>query len=163
MIHRRWSDIQCRNCQAASLNEGQREGLTMKSLTISLCLVLLPTGSIAQDIHPDVQAALDWQLPVNDCEPPSIKQSHDTTGLERKLRRAIRKYEKCMYKYMTTLEKDQQKMMDSAAHGLTQDQADTIMRHITVIRKQLQPTIVPPVSALELDDPSVLLAMRQGH
>ena len=54
-------------------------------------------------------------------------------------------------------------MMDSAAHGLTQDQADTIMGHIRVIQNLLAPPNVPPVSALELDDPPVFLAMQQGH
>lgn len=137
--------------------------MTMKSLTISLFLLLLPLAGITQEIHPDVQAALDWQLPKNDCKPPSVKPSHVTTGQERKLIKATKKYEKCMNKYRAILAEDHQKMMDSAAHGLTQDQADTIMGHIKVIQKVLQPLPVPPVSTMELDDPSVFFGTQRGH
>ncbi len=135
----------------------------MKSLTISLCLLLLPLAGYAQDVHPDIQAALDWQLPANDCKPPVIKQSNVTSGQERKLKRAAKKYEKCLGKYRTILAEDQQKMMDSAVHGLTQDQADTIMWHLKVIQKVLQPVTPAPVPAMELDDPSVFFGTQRGH
>jgi hypothetical protein len=135
----------------------------MKSLTISLCLLLLPLAGYAQDVHPDVQAALDWQLPVYDCKPPGIKQSNVASGQDRKLKREAKKYEKCLGKYKAILVEDQQKMMESAVHGLTQDQADTIMWHLKVIQKVLQPATVPPVSALELDDSPVFLALQQAH
>jgi hypothetical protein len=134
----------------------------MKSLSITLLLLLLPVAGLTQEIHPDVQAAIDWQLPENDCKPPSLKQSHVTTGQERKLERATRKYEKCMSEYRAILAEDQQKMMDSAAHGLTQSQADTIMGHIKIIQKVMEPVTVPPVSAMELDDPSVFLVPSEG-
>lgn len=163
MIPRKWSDNQYRNCQACALTESSGEGITIKSLTISLCLLLLPLAGYAQDVHPDIQAALDWQLPANDCKPPVIKQSNVTSGQERKLKRAAKKYEKCLGKYRAILGEEQQKMMDSAVHGLTQDQADTIMWHLKVIQKVLQPATVAPVSALELDDSPVFLAMQQEH
>jgi hypothetical protein len=135
----------------------------MKSLSIMLLALLQPTVGLTQEIHPDVQAAVDWQLPENDCEPPRVKQSHVTTGQEQKLKRATKKYEKCMSQYSAILAEDQQKMMDSAAHGLTQIQANTIMGHLTVILNITQPVPRPPVISMELDDPSVFFGTQRGH
>lgn len=135
----------------------------MKILTISFCLLLLPLAVIAQDVHPDVHAALDWKLPAHDCEPPRVKQSHVTSGQERKYKKAAQKYEKCMNKYKSGLVEDQKKMMVSATHGLTQDQADIIMGHMKVIQKILQPDILPPVSAVDLGDPSTYIGRQRGH
>jgi len=118
---------------------------------------------IAQDVHPDVQVALDWKLPAHDCEPPTVKQSHVTSGQERKYKKAAQKYEKCMNKYKSGLVEDQKKMMGSAVHGLTQDQADIIMSNMKAIQKILQPEILPPVSAVELDDPSLFYGTQRGH
>ena len=42
--------------------------IEMRRLLSLLSLVLLPVCVLGQDVHPEVQAALDWQIPNNECE-----------------------------------------------------------------------------------------------
>lgn len=137
--------------------------MNMKRLTLIFYLLLLPLTGITQEVHPDVQAAMDWELPVHDCEPPTIKQSHVTSGQDRKYKKAAKKYEKCMNKYKAGLVEDQIEMMDCAVHGLTQDQANVIMGHMKLIQSIIQPEVLLPVSAVVLDDPSVFFGTQRGH
>jgi len=102
-----------------------------------LSLIFLPAAVLAQEIHPDVQAALDWQLPKNECK-FKLKRSSNVTGMERKYKRAMKKYEKCIGHYVTGLALEQKKMRAVAQHGLTQAQADTIMGHMRDIQTLLQ-------------------------
>ena len=88
----------------------------------------------AENIHPEVQAALDWELPANECEPPKVKASHVTSHSERKYKKAKKKFEKCYNNYKSELVKQQQEMMAVAKHGLTTAQAETIMKNM----KQIQ-------------------------
>ena len=45
---------------------------------VSGVLVFVPMFSLATETHMQVQAALDWQLPVNECNKPKIAAAeHD--------------------------------------------------------------------------------------
>ena len=102
-----------------------------------ISLICLPVVVVAQEVHPEVQAALDWQLPENKCE-FEFKPSRVDSGMERKFNKAMKKYKKCAGKYQTGLAEEQQKMMAVAQHGLTQAQADIIMGHMAHIKKVSQ-------------------------
>ena len=109
----------------------------MKLMTILFCLVLLPLTAIAEDLHPEVQAALDWQIQPTQCNPPIIKRSNIVTGTERRIKKAQKKYKKCIDNYIDGLLEDYSKMMGVAKHGLTQQQADIIMGHLKLIQSVL--------------------------
>ena len=109
----------------------------MLRLTSLLGLIFLSAGVLAQDVHPEVQAALDWQLPENKCE-FKLKPSRVESDMERKYKKAMKKFKKCTGKYTTGLAEEQQKMMAVAHHGLTQAQADIIMGHMLNIKKVTQ-------------------------
>ena len=102
-----------------------------------LGLIFLPVLVPAQEVHPEVQAALDWQLPKNECK-FKLKRSSVASGMERKYKRAMKKYEKCIGKYLTGLAAEREKMMAVAHHGLTQAQADIIMGHMRDIQTTIQ-------------------------
>jgi len=98
-------------------------------------LTLLPFTAFAAEVHPEVQAALDWQLQPHDCAPPTVKASHDSnSGNERKYNKAKKKFEKCIDAYKAELIKEQQEMMGVAQHGITQKQAEVIMGNMKFIQ-----------------------------
>ena len=94
-------------------------------------LLLLPLCVLGQDVHPEVQAALDWQIPKNECE-FKVKRTN-VGGTDRNFQKALKKYTNCNEKYQAGLVADRDKMMGVAHHGLTQAQADTIMGHMGTI------------------------------
>lgn len=110
-------------------------------------IIFLPAITLAQGIHPDVQAALDWQLPQNKCE-FKLKRSNVASGLERKYKKAVKKYKKCLTTYLTGLALEQKKLVAVAQHGLSQEQANIIMGNMkdiqSVIRKAGPPPAAPP-------------------
>ena len=106
-------------------------------ITPLLGLIFLPVLVPAQEVHPEVQAALDWQPPKNECK-FKLKRSNVVSGMERKYKRAVKKYEKCIGNYLTGLAAEREKMMAVAHHGLTQAQADIIMGHMRDIQTTIQ-------------------------
>ncbi len=103
----------------------------MRRLLPLLSLLLLPVCVLGQNVHPEVQAALDWQIPKNECEFRGKRTN--VGGTDRKFKRAMKKYTKCNEKYLTGLVAAREKMMGVAHHGLTQEQADIIMGHMGAI------------------------------
>ena len=121
----------------------------MKYLIPMLLSVVLPINALAQDVHPEVQAALDWTLPSHDCVPPKIKASHDSSsGTERKYNKAKKKFEKCYDGYKADLIEQQQSMMAVAKHGLSQEQADIIMRNMKLIQSIVTSGYIQPTAQL---------------
>ena len=106
-------------------------------ITSLLGLIFLPAVVLAQEVHAEVQTALDWQLPKNECK-FKLKRSSVTSGMERKYKRAMKKYEKCIGNYLTGLAAEREKMMAVVHHGLTPAQADIIMRHMQGIQTIIQ-------------------------
>lgn len=117
-------------------------------VTLLLGILFLPATVLAADVHPEVQAALDWQLPVSDCK-FNIPQSGVGSGMDRKYKKAMKKFGKCVGKYKKGLVEQQKDMMALAQHGLTQEQADIIMSKMWMIKKILKaegakPRATPP-------------------
>lgn len=109
------------------------------------CIIFLPGVTLSQGTHLDVQAALDWQLPQNKCE-FKLKRSNVTSGVERKYKKAVKKYKKCIAAYLTGLALEQKKMVAVAQHGLTREQAELIMGNMKVIQSVLQSAGAPPAA-----------------
>ena len=121
----------------------------MKIWIPMLMSLVLPINALAQDTHPEVQAALDWTLPPHNCVPPEIKASHDSTsGTERKYKKAKKKFEKCYDGYKADLIEQQQSMIGVAKHGLNQEQADIIMKNMKLIQSIVTSGYIQPTAQL---------------
>ena len=101
------------------------------------------------ETHARVQEALDWELPVNECERPNMVarssnvvdgsgdrevtdvDSHTIRRYERKLNR----FESCLGEYKQALLDDIDKMKDCAQYGLTRAQADIILGKMALMQK----------------------------
>jgi hypothetical protein len=108
-----------------------------------------------------VQAALDYELRENTCSKPRIFSDESTVmaptqdsgssnffegsntgevsdvdGYSRKrLQRKEKRWRKCVATYKADLLGDMQQLKDSASHGLTREQADSILKHMALIQK----------------------------
>jgi len=124
-----------------------------------LGLVLMPLISSAEEVRPidpRVQAAIDWQMPENKCK-FDFRRGNDQSDLKRKYNRAVKKYKKCLSKYLQGLAMEQKKLMDVAPIGLTPAQADIIMGHmrsIQVVMETMVPASTAPGAAPATDAPT---------
>ena len=109
----------------------------MRRILPLLSLLFLPVCVLGQDVHPEVQAALDWQIPKNECE-FRVKRTNVGGGTDRSFQKAMKKHTKCNEKYLAGLVAEREKMMGVAHHGLTQEQADIIMGHMGAIAIMLK-------------------------
>lgn len=124
----------------------------MVRLTTLLGIIFMSAVVLAQDVHPEVQAALDYQMPNHECD-FKVKSSGVVSQSRRKIKKAMKKYTKCTEGYKSGLAAEQKKMMGVAQHGLTQEQANIIMGHLSRIQfildtKELQVTELPAGPAL---------------
>jgi len=127
----------------------------MRKLLPLPSLLLLPLCVLGQDVHPEVQAALDWQIPKNECE-FKVKRTN-VGGTDRNFQKAMKKYTKCNEKYQAGLVSERDNMMGVAHHGLTQEQADIIMGHmgaIAIILKRNDSESAVPESVREANQTS---------
>lgn len=123
----------------------------MRRILPLLSLLFLPVCVLGQDVHPEVQAALDWQIPKNECE-FRVKRTNVGGGTDRSFQKAMKKHKKCNEKYLAGLVAEREKMMGVAHHGLTQEQADIIMGHmgaIAIILKRSRSASAVPESIRE--------------
>ena len=109
--------------------------------TLGLVLVLTPAVSFGAEtesqIHPDVQAALTYELRINECKRPNITGQSDAHNLGRGERK-LKRWKKCVKKYRKGLLKDFQGLRSSAQHGLNKEQADIILAKMGQINGLLQ-------------------------
>ena len=123
----------------------------MRRILSLLSLLFLPVCVLGQDVHPEVQAALDWQIPKNECE-FRVKRTNVGGGTDRSFQKEMKKHKKCNEKYLAGLVAEREKMMGVAHHGLTQEQADIIMGHmgaIAIILKRSRSASAVPESIRE--------------
>lgn len=124
------------------------------SALFSITLFLLWSGtSLAADVHKEVQAALDYQVPYNNCKkpkgftrtkstsssPPLAAGSINLSGggdadvsdtdsnTKKRLKRKEKKWLKCVSKYKSGLLNDSARLEASAQYGISQVQANTIL------------------------------------
>jgi hypothetical protein len=139
----------------------------IQNTSFILCL-LAPTLAIAAESHPQVQAALDWQLPDNICgdepvligaELDVVDPSQDITyrydvdyyKLERH-ERSMKRWNACITEYKEDLMNDFEALKNCAQHGLTQAQADTILGKLALIQEvYLSPDAVAGGTGAEAD------------
>ncbi|XOV88177.1 MAG: hypothetical protein ACFHX7_25000 [Pseudomonadota bacterium] len=128
---------------------------------IFLGSALLLSMGVTGEPHREVSAALNWQLPANHCEAPKLsgaeRDVEDPTGSGARYRydvdsaklaryqRQQKRWEKCIERYKAQLVKDFGKLKDSARHGLTQEQANSILAKMALIQAVVEsPTATPP-------------------
>ncbi|HIG40252.1 MAG: hypothetical protein ABGY96_07905 [bacterium] len=123
-----------------------------KSKLVFLGLLILPFSTFADDVevHEKVQAALDYQIPLNDCtKPRSIERVAEMSGsggegdvtqsdvdsytMDR-VRRKEKRWETCVEDYKDELLEDFNQLKNSAQFGLTQDQAKAILQKMADIQ-----------------------------
>jgi len=92
----------------------------------------------SQGMHPEVAKALAYQLPKNECQPPKRRKSNVSSGQLRKLERALTRYENCIKDYKADILEDYGQLKESANFGLTQPQADTILKKMGRIQLAIQ-------------------------
>lgn len=124
---------------------------------------LAPIAVAAAEIHPEVQAALAWTLPVMDCQQPKLRgRSADIieTGANSatmrigidsykidRYKRKEKRWLKCVSDYKQGLVKDFSRLKQSAQYGLTQAQADQILGKMALI----DATVSKPAETLNIE------------
>jgi hypothetical protein len=88
-------------------------------------------------IHPEVQRALDYQLPVLPCEQPKFISSHGVFQSNRNLQR-LRRYFGCLNEHTARLAADFDWLKNSVRHGVTPDQANRIGNNLVGVRRAIQ-------------------------
>ena len=105
------------------------------------------------DVHPEVQKALDWQMPSHDCgEQPFLRNVNNTTNqaeetvtsdidhyTRKRHERKLKRWTKCYESYRSELVEDFGWLRDSAQFGMTQEQAQVVLGHMKSIQNTLQP------------------------
>ena len=125
-------------------------------------ILLMPTISFAEN-HPEVKAALDYQLPENTCgnKPKSFESSGEAIGqpvqesgaltvfegsgademsdvdsyTRKRQERKMKRWKNCTKEYKSGLLEDMEKLKASAQHGITQSQANTILESMADIQQ----------------------------
>lgn len=122
-------------------------------------LIVIPAVCQAAEVHPEVQRALNYNLPELTCKQPKLpgaskdvvdpatgavnRADVDSYTLGR-FERAERRWKKCVTKYKKGLMKDFERLKDSASHGLTQTQANAIMANMKLVQEaMISPTGEP--------------------
>ena len=110
------------------------------------------TASDATKVHEKVQAALDWQLPINACKRPQLRGAGmdfvDGEGVRRRFdvdsykldrfRRKEKRWQSCIEEYKRALLEDFEGLMNSAQYGLSQQQANVILGKMALIQSVLE-------------------------
>ncbi|MEO1931544.1 MAG: hypothetical protein ABGX41_06560 [Pseudohongiella sp.] len=135
----------------------------MKALRFYGFLILLIPAISMAETHPNVQAALDYQLPENACgakpksfesageaigtpiqassssvifEGSGAEEMSDVDGYTRKrLERKMARWKKCTKEYKSGLLEDMEELKASAQHGLTPEQANIILANLANIQQ----------------------------
>ncbi|MEM7100083.1 MAG: hypothetical protein AAF541_17580 [Pseudomonadota bacterium] len=122
----------------------------MKILLYISCAVGLwaVTALTHAESHPEVLAALDYQIEPHTCgERPSLRRgaeyandTHETvmSDVDHYTRtqhnRKLKKWTRCIKRYNKILLKDFARLKDSVKHGMTQDQANTVLGKLKAIQ-----------------------------
>lgn len=135
----------------------------MKVLRFFGFLILLVPALSFAEIHPKVQAALDYQLPENSCgtKPKSFESSGEAIGkpvqesgaltvfegsgaeemsdvdsyTRKRQERKMARWKNCTKEYKSGLLADMEALKASAQHGLTQPQANIILENMASIQQ----------------------------
>lgn len=134
------------------INQNLEFGVSKLKPWCFLTLLVLPCSLYAEkaEVHEEVQTALDYQMPLNDCKKPKeieqmsavldrggegdVTQSDiDSYTMDRLLRKQKR-WESCVQAYKDELLADLATLGDSAQYGLTSEQATSILQKMADIQ-----------------------------
>ena len=111
-------------------------------------LLGLSAPAVADDPHPAVRAALDWQLPAHACGAKPLlrkgsdyaNETHETVLSDvdhytrERHERKLKRWDKCMTRYRKALMQDFGELKDSVRHGMTQAQAEAVLSKLKLIQ-----------------------------
>ncbi len=111
-------------------------------------LLGLSAPAVADNPHPAVQAALEWQLPEHNCGarpllrkgPDYANETHETVMSDidhytrERHERKLKRWDKCMTRYRKALMQDFGELKDSVRHGMTQAQAEAVLSKLKLIQ-----------------------------
>jgi hypothetical protein len=116
---------------------------------VVFCVLLVAAPAFADEVlHSKVQAALDYELPVNICKKPKLitvssnvtdgegsraQTDTDSYTIDRYARKEKR-WKACVAEYKEALMGDFGELKSSAQYGLTQTQADIILAKMAFIQ-----------------------------
>lgn len=114
---------------------------------------LLFSAYSSANVHPEVQEALDYQVPLSECgEEPVLRgvntfrdtaekaaQSDIDHYTRERHERRHKRWSTCNDKYRDVLMNDFSRLKDSARHGMTQAQAEVVLGHMKSIQDVLRP------------------------
>ena len=120
--------------------------------------------SLAAETHQEVQAALDYNIPLNSCKNPKIieitmavidgegqgytTQSDVDSYTLNRLKRKEKRWQSWVKKYKKELLKDLAELRNCAQYGLTRDQANIILEKMAAIQ-----AVVMTVDGIKPGDP----------
>ena len=133
----------------------------MKSLVLMACLLLALPGLVFGETHKDVQAALDYKLRENMCSKPKIiiadtavnapvqaagsaaffvgSSTAVVTNVDsytrRRQERKGSRWRSCLARYKADLLNDMEELKSSARHGISREQANTILTNMAMIQQ----------------------------
>ena len=133
----------------------------MKSLVLMACLLLALPGLVLGETHKDVQAALDYELRENTCSKPKVitadtavnapvqaagstaffvgSSTTVVTNVDSYTRgrqeRKERRWRSCVARYKADLLDDMEELKSSARHGISREQANTILTNMAMIQQ----------------------------
>ena len=134
----------------------------MNKIELAAALLVFTSISSMAEVHETVQAALDWQLPVNICKQPkppagALQDIEDNEGVSNRVgvdsyildryERKRKRWEVCVSDYKEALLEDFAELKNSAQHGLTQQQAETILAKLA----QIQTAAISPGGIAEIE------------
>lgn len=117
----------------------------MRKLKICCAVMILTPGiAFGAEMHRDVKAAMNYNLPEIECNQPNLSSSSKDPYKIERLERAQKRWLKCVKKHKKGLVKDFAKLKASASHGLTDEQAKLILEKMSLIQSAVEsPTGVP--------------------
>lgn len=131
-----------------------------------MATLVAPLAVTAADLHPEVKAALQYEVPENTCKKPrgsedvkSVAAPTQSSGslnvfdgsntgdvseidsyTRKRLARKEKRWKQCVGQYKEGLLADMERLKSSAQHGLTQEQANTILANMARVQEAYMTT-----------------------
>ena len=132
----------------SAYDTGRKCSGLIAALVLSTMSLSFSAHGAEGEIHKDVIAALNWEVPENTCKKPRavhVKVTSDPaadgnaeadvdTYTIKRYERKEKRWKSCVKKYKSGLMEDFASLKDSAKHGLTEPQAKAILANMSLLQ-----------------------------